>query len=112
MEFCNNCKNYLFLKEEKYNNQRTLFYYCKNCEFKKECLDNKILFKRYNFDDEKIEDNNYINKYKVHDITLHKKNTKCPKCNQIKKNTYEVKYLNNSYNLNFICSKCFHSWIY
>lgn len=112
MEFCNNCKNYLFLKEEKVNTQRKLYYYCKNCDFKKECLNNKILFKRYKFDEEKIEDNSYINKYKVSDITLHKKNTKCPKCKKINNNVYEVKYLNNSYNLNFVCSNCYHSWIY
>ena len=38
----------------------------------------------------------------------------CPKCKKTNVNTYEVKYFNNSYNLNMIChnKNCHHNWIY
>jgi len=111
MEFCGNCKNYLFLKEEKTNDKRVLFYICKKCDFKKECLNKKISFKTYRNTDIVINDT-YLNKYKVTDPTLPTKLSKCCKCKKTNMNTYEVKYFNNSYNLNMICKSCFHSWIF
>ena len=112
MEFCENCKNYLFLKEQKINDKRTLYYYCKCCEFQKECDNNKISFKRYKFEEQKTDENNHMNKYKTNDMTLPRKSTKCPKCKKTNNNVYEVKYLNNCYNLNMICSNstCHHNW--
>ena len=112
MEFCESCKNYLFLKEEKVDNKRQLFYYCRGCDFKKQCVNNKISFKRYNFDSNKNDDTSYMNKYKVNDLTLPKKTCKCPKCKKTNNNVYEVKYINNCYNLNVICSYCFHNWVF
>ena len=101
MEFCGNCKNYLFLKEEKVNNERILFYICKKCDFKKECLNNKISFKTYKKTDNVINDK-HLNKYKVTDPTLPTKNSKCPKCKKTNVNTYEVKYYKQSKNSRII----------
>jgi len=110
MEFCENCKNYLFLKEQKVNNHKSLYYYCKDCDFQKECINNKISFKRYKFEDTKIVDNVFMNKYKINDVTLPRKVSKCNKCKKTNNNVYEVKYLNNCYNLNIICSSCHHNF--
>ena len=112
MEFCEDCKNYLFLKEQKINNKRTLCYYCKGCNFQKECQNNKISFKRYKFEDKKNDENSFMNKYKTEDVTLPRKQCKCSKCKKTNNNVYEVKYLNNCYNLNVICSSCFHNFYF
>lgn len=112
MEFCGNCKNYLFLKEEKVNDNRVLFYICKKCDFKKECLKKKISFKTYKNTDNNIINDKHLNKYKITDPTLPSKSCKCPKCKKTNLNTYEVKYSNNSYNLNVICHGCHHNWTF
>ena len=109
MEFCKNCKNYLFLKECKVNGDRKLIYYCKQCDFSKDCIDNKISFKIYKKTDN-LENDSYLNKFKVTDLTLPRKTTKCPKCKKTNNNVYEVKYFNNSYNLNIICKHCHHNF--
>ena len=111
MEFCVTCKNYLYLKEQKVEEKRTLFYYCKKCEYKKECVNKKISFKIYKKTDNTVKDS-YMNKYKVTDKTLPTKHTKCQKCKKTNDNPYEVKYSNNCYNLNVICSKCHHNWTF
>lgn len=110
MEFCDNCKNYLYLKECKHEGDRKLFYHCKKCDFQKECGNNKISFKIYK---QTKNDNNdsYLNQSKVTDNTLPKKHCKCPNCKKINNNPYERKYINNSFQLNVICKKCFHNWI-
>lgn len=108
MDFCVNCKNYLYLKEMKIEDDRKLFFYCKKCDFKKECLNNKISFKIYRNTDITIE--NHLNKFKINDNTLPKKNCKCPKCKKTNLNPYETKYFNNSFNLNIICKNCCHNF--
>jgi len=111
MEFCENCKNYLFLKECKHEGNRALFYYCKKCDFKKECINKKISFKIYKQTEIKNNDS-YMNKYKANDVTLPSRSCKCPKCKKINNNPYERKYVNNSFQLNIFCKNCFYNWFF
>ena len=105
MEFCENCKNYLYFKEYLINNNRKLFFYCKKCDYKKECNLKKITFKNYKVK-KKIKKDNFLNKYKIHDNTLPKKISKCKYCHKINNNPYEIVYTNNIYNMNIICINC------
>lgn len=111
MDFCNNCNNYLSLKEILENDERILYYYCNKCEIKKQCLIKKISFKKYKIDND-IKNEVFLNKYKVKDKTLPQKYCKCPKCKKMNNNRYEVHYKNNSYNINIICKNCFNNFIF
>lgn len=109
MDFCNNCNNYLQIKEIKFEDKRTLYYYCKNCPFKKQCEINKI--SSTNYSKKKITlDKSYLNNYKKDSNILPKKISKCPGCKTKNENVYEVRYFNNSYNIYNICSKCNNGW--
>ena len=113
MNFCVKCNNFLYLKEINHEDKRVLFYYCKKCDYKTECKNNKISFKIYKKTINNSKSNvSYLNKYKVNDLTLPRKNIKCPKCKKINNNPYERKYFNNSFQLNIICSndKCNYNW--
>jgi len=105
MEFCENCKNYLYLKETKDNGIRKLFHICRKCDFKKECLNKKVSFKTYRMINTNTNDT-YLNKYKANDVTLPTKTCKCPNCKKINANAYETKYINNSFQMNVICKEC------
>ena len=111
MDFCHNCKNYLYLKEKIENGERKLFRICKKCDFKKECCNNRIAFKIYRQTTD-TNNNNYLNKYKAFDCTLPTKLSKCPKCKKNQINPYERKYINNQYQMNIICKDCHHNWFY
>lgn len=112
MDFCDNCKNHLSVLEISENNERVLYYYCKKCNVKKQCFNNKVSFKKYKMDNNHTNDTQHINKYKAQDCTLPIKHCKCPKCKKINNNRYEVKYVNNSYNLNIICKNCHENFIF
>ena len=109
MEFCNNCKNYLYLKESKVDDVRKLFYICHKCDFKKECLNKKISFKIYRVNTHNTHDT-HLNKYKINDVTLPTKSCKCPMCKKMNSNPYETKYINNSFQMNVICKDCHHNF--
>jgi DNA-directed RNA polymerase subunit M/transcription elongation factor TFIIS len=109
MEFCDKCKNYLYLKETKEENTRKLFYICRKCDFKKECFNKKISFKIYRMSNNNFNDT-YLNKYKANDVTLPTKVCKCPYCKKINTNSYETKYINNSFQMNIICKECYKNF--
>ena len=70
----------------------------------------KVMHKVYK-QKEKKDDAKYLNKYKNQDQSLPRRRSKCPHCKKININVYEIKYINNSYNMNFICGKCNENWI-
>jgi DNA-directed RNA polymerase subunit M/transcription elongation factor TFIIS len=105
MEFCNKCENYLYYKEYIVNDIRKLFYYCKKCNYKKECENKQIILKTYKTK-KKILKEDYLNYYKIQDKTLPRKLTKCKHCHKKNNNPYEVKYINNLYTMNLICVNC------
>jgi DNA-directed RNA polymerase subunit M/transcription elongation factor TFIIS len=110
MEFCDNCFNFLFIKEIKENNLKKIIYYCKKCNFIKDCNNNRIMLKKYN-NEKKIMNNTTINKLKTKDITLPTIKSKCNFCKKININKYEIKYYNNSYHKNIICINCYKNKI-
>lgn len=107
MDFCNNCFNLLFIKEIFKDNTKKLIYYCKKCDFNKDCNDNKIMLKTYQKNNGFFNNNIEINKLKINDITLPNIKIKCIHCKKINDNKYEIKYYNNSYHKNIICINCY-----
>lgn len=105
MEFCDNCYNYLSIREERKEDNFDLVYKCENCNFSKKCESNVIFTKIYKQEELNINDI-YLNKYHKTDKTLPSKLTTCVKCNETNNNKYEVKYCNNSFNIIIYCSSC------
>jgi len=110
MEFCE-CGSYLFKKEIlKEDNEKKLYYYCKNCDYQKSCDNYKVYSKIYKKDNN-INNNEKLNKIKINDKTLPDIKIRCKKCKKINENKYELHYMNNSYYKNIICKNCFTNWL-
>lgn len=102
MKFCDECMNMCVLSEDK--EQLKLYYYCNECNIKKECRENILYDKKYMKKKEVKEELNkeYIEK----DNTYPRINIDCPKCNNIE-NMY---YKNSNMNVYYVCSKCKYTW--
>ena len=107
MEFCDNCFNFLFTKELKENSNKKLYYYCKKCNFQKECT-NYLIFKKTYKKINITEKDLYNNQLKVNDKTLPTIKVKCNHCKKINENKYEILYENNYYKKLIICINCFN----
>ena len=107
MEFCDNCFNFLFTKEINEDNEKKIIYYCKKCNFKKECK-NFLIFKKTYKKIKKGKDELYDNKLKVNDKTLPIIKIKCNHCKKINENKYQILYENNYYKKIIICINCFN----
>lgn len=115
MNFCTKCDQYLSIQEELIDGkQRNIYLYCINCQCKFECQNYQIQHKCYRqkSKDEFVVMNQHLNAYKSKDITLPMKQTKCPKCKQTNMNKFERIYFKNNhqFELNYICSNCYHNW--
>ncbi len=104
MEFCKNCDNFLYIKENP--EQRKIFSYCKSCDYQKEASNNCIFRKKY----KKNESAPFINhQYINNDPTYPTKNVKCPKCKTVNTCAY---YQCQNLSIIIVCSKCYHNWKY
>jgi len=110
MHFCELCNQYLGIRNELIDGKHKLFLFCKNteCNYKIECQEKRMTHRIYR--QNKINDKTFLNKYKINDITLPQKSSKCPNCKKTNKNRFERKYFNNQYYINNICSCCYHNW--
>lgn len=107
MDFCENCFNLLFTKEI-IEDKKKLIYYCKKCNFKKDCINNLIFKTKYkNININNQNDNIEYNKIKINDDTLPSVLIKCNHCKKKNNNKYEIKYYDNSYHKHIICIKCY-----
>lgn len=109
MNFCSHCSKRLIIREEINDNKRDVFYFCPNtdCKYKIKCSNYRITHKVYHH---QLNNKTHLNKYKVKDITLPKKKTKCPNCKEKNFNRYEPKFFHNTFFINNICSVCFYNW--
>ena len=106
MEFCQNCNNYLYIKEDP--EQKKIISYCKSCDYQKERTEYCILKKIY----KKSESRPYINhKYTNDDPTYPCIDIKCPKC---KKEGHYAYYQCTNLSIIVVCSHadCNHDWTY
>jgi DNA-directed RNA polymerase II subunit RPB9 len=102
MEFCKNCNNYLYIKED--TEQRKIFSYCKLCNYQKETIDTCIFKKKY----KKSDSHPHINhQYMNEDPTYPRMNTKCSKCKTEGSNAY---YQCKNLSIVIVCANCHHNW--
>lgn len=106
MDFCDNCFNLLELKEHRVDKTFSLVLHCYECNTSKPCSNYCVYNKVYKENETTKIGDSLINKYKIKDKTLPCKVSKCTKCNAKNKNPYMVKYVNNSFNIYFICVSC------
>lgn len=107
MDFCDSCFNLLFTKEILIDNNKKLVYYCKKCDFQKDCNDFLILKRKYKNTNKKSNNDIETNKIKINDMTLPTINIKCNHCKKKNNNKYEILYYDNSYHKNIICISCY-----
>jgi len=116
MEFCNNCDNMLYIKNDENNN---LVKYCKHCDYSKKESESKyikISESRYLEDDLLYEQNK--NKYLRFDPTLRRikdSNIICPnkpECNVDidKQQIISIKYDNTNMKYFYVCDYCGYTW--
>ena len=116
MEFCNNCDNMLYIRNDDSNN---LVKYCKHCDFSKKETESKcikISESRYLEDDLLYKQN--INNYLRYDPTLRRirdSNIICPnkpECNidLDKQQILSIKYDDVNMKYFYVCDYCGHIW--
>lgn len=117
MNFCINCKNYLFIRiktndsidsddnetEEQKDKVEEIVYRCLKCNYEKEVNDNCVYKKVYKKYDNLYKNHKYLNS----DVTLPRKITTCNKCNIESNNVF---YQCNNLSIVSICKECNHYW--
>lgn len=116
MEFCNNCDNMLYIKNDVNDN---LVKYCKHCDYSKiennsKCI--KISETKYLEDDLLYKQN--INKYLRYDPTLRRikdTNITCPNKSECtididKQQVLYIKYDSINMKYLYVCDHCGHIW--
>ena len=102
MEFCKNCNNYLYIKED--TEQRKIFSYCKLCNYQTETTDTCIFKKTYKKSDSRPHINH---QYMNEDPTYPRMNIKCSKCKTEGNNAY---YQCKNLSIVIVCANCCHYW--
>jgi DNA-directed RNA polymerase II subunit RPB9 len=109
-EFCRECNNMLYPKEEK--QERQLYMACRNCEHFEEAVSNRVYFNRISVD-RKEASLSTLSKDLAKDPTLPRsRRAECPKCK-----TKEAAYFQTrdrqqdvALTIYFVCCSCFHIW--
>ena len=115
MDFCINCKNFLFIKEKdedctgnsandnKEELEKQIIYYCLKCNYQKNVENNCIYKKIYKKSSNLYKNHKFLN----YDVTLPRKLTTCPSCKVENDNVY---YQRNNLSIIFTCKNCSHFW--
>ena len=106
MKFCEDCGDYLVIKETRVGGVFKICYFCEACMKGEECLNTCVYNKVYKKEKDLVNYDTSLNKYHIQDSTLPTKTGKCTHCKKTNNNPYYVKYINNSFNIIMICKKC------